>query len=172
MRMTDKEIQKLRRKDLLQIMVGQSKENDGLKLQIEELKKEIEILKDKLADKAIKVDKAGTLAEASIQLNGVFEAAEKAAKQYLDNLQDLYEREKVNCEKKEEETKIRCAAMLQSTEERCRFMKENAEIECKAMEQRARKEVDKHWDELSVKLEAFYCAHEEVRSLLAATNRI
>lgn len=170
--MIDKEIQKLSRKDLLQIMVEQSKENDSLKLQIEELKKEIEEVKEKLDDKNIKIEKAGTLAEASFYLNGVFDAAEAAAQQYLDNLKVLYEREKENCEKKEEESKIRCAAMIQVTEERCRVMKENAQLECKAMEEKAKEEIDKHWDELSVKLEAFYCAHEDVRSLLSKTNGI
>ena len=39
----------------------------------------------------IELEKAGSIAEASLRLNGVFEAAQKAADQYLENLRQLSE---------------------------------------------------------------------------------
>ena len=78
---TSKEVQKLKRGELLSIMLEQSKENDSLKLQIEEKNRLINQYKRRLTDRKIEIDKAGTIAEASFHLNGVFEAAEKASQQ-------------------------------------------------------------------------------------------
>lgn len=53
---------------------------------VENLEKQLEEANRKLADKRLLVENAGSLAEAVMKLNGVFEAAEKAAQQYVDNI--------------------------------------------------------------------------------------
>lgn len=133
--MTDKELQRLKRGELLEILLEQSKENEKLKLQLEERDKAIEDLNQKIADKKIALQEAGTIAEASFKLNGVFDAAEKAAQQYLDNLQELHQKEQEEFAKKESDTELKCAAMMQATKERCEFMKEEAARECADLEQ-------------------------------------
>ena len=80
--MTDKVLKKLSRKELLEILVEQSKENDKLRAQLKEAQ-------DKLNDRNIMLKEAGTLAEASVRINRVFESAETAAQQYLDNAQRM-----------------------------------------------------------------------------------
>ncbi|MGI6737777.1 MAG: hypothetical protein ACOX41_10850 [Anaerovoracaceae bacterium] len=72
-------LKKLKRGELLEIMLAQSREIDSLR-------EEIKDLKAQLADREIKVREAGSLAEASLQLTKVFEEAQKAADLYLDNL--------------------------------------------------------------------------------------
>lgn len=57
---------------------------------IAQLKKQIEEMKK---SKAIELEEAGSIAEAAIRINGVFEAAQKAAEQYLMNLRQLSEKE-------------------------------------------------------------------------------
>ena len=104
--MTDKELQRLKRGELLEMLLEQSKENDRLKEEVEELRAQ-------LADRKIEIESAGTIAEASFKLNGVFDAAQAAAQQYLDNLQLLYDREEVNCVKKEEETEAYVKKLLE-----------------------------------------------------------
>ena len=37
------------------------------------------------------MEQAGTMAEASMKLNGVFEAADRAARQYLENIRRIAE---------------------------------------------------------------------------------
>ena len=74
--MTDKELQRLRREDLLQILIGQQK-------QIQDLTEALDSAEHALADRKIKLEQAGSIAEASLQLNGVFEAAQRAADDYL-----------------------------------------------------------------------------------------
>lgn len=82
--LTDKELQKLSRIDLLELLLEKSKEN-------EKLQEELEQVKAKLAEREIKIEKAGSIAEAALALNGVFEVAQAAADQYLENLRRISE---------------------------------------------------------------------------------
>ena len=82
--MTDKELRKLSRSDLLELLISQTEENQVLKSRVDQMQ-------NQLLDRRIAVDKAGSIAEASLQLNGVFQAAEKAAQQYLENIQRMSE---------------------------------------------------------------------------------
>lgn len=80
--MTDKELHKLKRAELLEIMVEQSKE-------IDTLKKQLAAAERKLQNRRIMIEKAGSIAEASLALNHIFSDAQKAADQYLENVQRL-----------------------------------------------------------------------------------
>lgn len=82
--MTDRELKKLSRIDLLELLLEERRENEQLRV---ELKKAHE----KLEDRTIQIEKTGSIAEAALQLNGVFEAAEAAAAQYLENVRRLAE---------------------------------------------------------------------------------
>lgn len=74
-----KELKKMSRRELLEMLINQEKENNQLKAELKEVK-------DKLADRSLTISRAGTLAEAAMTLNGVFEAADAAVKQYVDNV--------------------------------------------------------------------------------------
>ena len=80
--MTDRELKKLRRVDLLEILVEQSRE-------IERLRTELEEAQEKLESRALVMEKAGSIAEAALQINKIFEAADAAAKQYLENVMEM-----------------------------------------------------------------------------------
>ena len=75
--MTDKELRRLRRDDLLQILINQQRSLDEYAVLVEDYEKQ-------LNDRRISVEESGSLAEAALKLNGVFEAAQKAADQYLE----------------------------------------------------------------------------------------
>ena len=80
--MTDRELRKLSRAELLELLLEESRENERLRAQLQEMN-------EKLADRAIRIERAGSIAEAALQLNGVFQAAEEAAAQYLENVRRL-----------------------------------------------------------------------------------
>ena len=80
--MTDKELKRLSRAELLELLLEQVEENEALRAEAAELKRQ-------LADRIIVMENAGSIAEAALRLNGVFEAAEAAAKQYVDSLKEL-----------------------------------------------------------------------------------
>lgn len=130
--MTEREIYRLKKHDLLQLLLTQGKEaaeqqerinsliaslaemeegNNRLKSKLDEKDALIEKLKGRLDEKDARIAKmretmktwrnnreielleAGSIAEASLKLNKVFEAAQKAADQYLYNLRQRCEKE-------------------------------------------------------------------------------
>ena len=77
--MTQKELRRLRRSDLMEMLLELSKENLQLRQELEESNRQ-------LRDRTIRIEEAGSLAEAALLLNGVFEAAQAACQQYEENL--------------------------------------------------------------------------------------
>ena len=82
--MTDKELRRLGRSELLEMMISLTEENEKLKLRLEQVEAQLQ-------DRRIMIDKAGSIAEAALRLNGVFEAADQAARQYLENVRRMTE---------------------------------------------------------------------------------
>lgn len=82
--MADKELRKLQKIELLEILVDQRK-------RIDELEKELSETKAKLEDREIKIRNSGSLAEASLKLTNIFEEAQKAVDLYTDNIKQQAE---------------------------------------------------------------------------------
>lgn len=80
--MTAKELKKLKRSELLEMLLARTEEVERLRAELDEAQK-------KLDDRAITLENSGSIAEAALKLNGVFEAAEEAAKQYLENIERI-----------------------------------------------------------------------------------
>ncbi len=80
--MTNKELKKLKRSELLEIMIAQSKEIDTLRSQLAAAQK-------KLRDREIKVAQAGSLADASFSIFKVLERTQMAADLYLENVKRM-----------------------------------------------------------------------------------
>lgn len=73
--MTDKELRRLSRAELIEILYALQKQNEQLAEQNRQLAGQLE-------DRRLRMREAGSIAEAALQLNGVFEAAQAAADQY------------------------------------------------------------------------------------------
>lgn len=86
-----KRLKRLSRAELLELLLAQTMET-------ERLQDELDKANAKLADREIKIDAAGNLAEAVLNVNGVMEAAQAAAQQYIDNARDVLEQTKHKCE--------------------------------------------------------------------------
>lgn len=77
--MADRELKRLSRRELLEMLIAQGRENERLQAEITQLE-------DRLNEREIRLAKSGNIAEAALRLNGIFEAAQKAAEQYLENV--------------------------------------------------------------------------------------
>lgn len=77
--MTNKELKKLTRTELLELLLAQTERADSLEKEIEELRK-------KLSEKDIAIQNSGSIAEAALKINDIFNAAQAAADQYLMNI--------------------------------------------------------------------------------------
>lgn len=74
--MTEKELKKLNRYQLLELLIIQTERADKLEKKLEEMQ-------EKLDSREVQLTVMGSIAEASMQLSGVFEAAQNAADMYV-----------------------------------------------------------------------------------------
>lgn len=98
--MVEKDLKKLSRAELLELLLVQTKEAERLRERLKRREEELE-------NRNLQVQEAGNLANACLAINGVMAAAQAAAQQYLDNI----------------------AAMEKKTEELCLQMLEQARQE-------------------------------------------
>ena len=80
--MKERDLNKLKRSELLELMLAQSQE-------IDELRTELEQAREALKRREIALAEAGNIAEAALRLNQVFEQAQAAADQYLENVRRI-----------------------------------------------------------------------------------
>lgn len=73
------DLSKLKKRELLEIMLAQGKEIDSLRERVAELEA-------RLADREFEFSRIGSIAEASLAVTDIFKEAEKAAAVYLENI--------------------------------------------------------------------------------------
>ena len=88
--MTEKELKRLSRAELLELLLIQTRETEKLRSQLARAAK-------LLNDRRIAIEKSSDLAQAVLSVNSVIDAATTAANQYLYNIEIM-----------EQETKERC----------------------------------------------------------------
>ena len=90
--MTDKEFKRLTRSQLIDIIYQ-------LQLKIDELTEQNRSLEKALQDKRIRIDNAGNLAEAALEINNCFLNAQKAAEQYLNEIKTMRDEAEAECQR-------------------------------------------------------------------------
>lgn len=148
--MTDKELRRLSRRELLEMLIAQTAENDQLKTRLEQAEAQ-------LRDRRIAIDNAGSLAEAVLSLNGVFQAAEAAAQQYLENIQRISGQQ----------------------DELCRALKEKAEKEtaqirqeAKAYSQKVHAEADDYWKQVVARAAKLLEDQNSLREMINSAGKV
>ena len=86
----NKDLLKLKKRELLEIMLKQGEEIDNLRARITELENEVAAKEAELQRHDFEIQEFGSIAEASLQVTNIFEEAEKAAKIYIENLRRRY----------------------------------------------------------------------------------
>lgn len=128
--MPDRELRHMSRTELVEIIFA-------LKQSEDQLKAENAALTAQLEDRQLHIQNAGSIAQAALELNKVFEAAQAAADEYL--------------------ASVRAAAAadgpadaqltLAQAREQAEAMKQQTEADCKAMVAKAEQEVRARWAE-------------------------
>lgn len=124
--MTERELRRLSRTDLLKLLLAQRKENEQLRCLLDQTQAQ-------LADRTIKINNAGSIAEASLQLSNVFDAAQDSCQYYIDNIRMLSERQSTVCQQMEQETRERCDQMVAEAEQKAQQCWENCSIKIKQL---------------------------------------
>lgn len=138
--MTSKELKHLRRSELLEMLIAQMEEN-------EKQGKLLEGAENALRSRQIDIENAGSIAEASLQLNGVFEAAQSAAEQYLENVRRM-----------EEQQNLIAQQMQEKAQKQADFMIAQADT----YSRETRREADAYWQQVSERVRAL---HQDPESL-------
>ena len=157
--MSEKELQHLTRTELLEILLEREKENIALRAQVKELQA-------KLDDKLLTIDKVGSIAQASLVLNGIFEAAEASCQQYIQNVQLRSARQEQVERQRELESKAQAAALLQETKRKCDQLEQQTALRCQKMEAQADLLVEKKWAQISQRLNDLYASHQGLLELV------
>lgn len=160
--MTERELKRLSRADLLEMLLTQSRRN-------KELQEQLEAVQTELDQRRIMIENAGSIAEASLQLNGVFAAAQEACRQYIENIQERSLKQEqetaARCKQQERETAARCKQQEQETAARCEQLKQEAEVYCSQLKQETKRLCEQKEQETKEKCEQMVA---EVQRLSAA----
>ena len=103
--MTAKELKRLRRSDLMEMLLELSRENLDLRQQLQEANQ-------KLDERQLDIQQAGSLAEAALRLNHIFEDAQAACDQYELNVRQ-------RCQQMEQDTRRKCEQLEADARRRC-----------------------------------------------------
>lgn len=104
--MPNLDLKKLNRAELLELLLAETKENRRLRELLEEAQA-------KLEERRLVIDEVGDLANAVVKINGLMEAAQQSAAQYLENIKIM-----------EKETKDRCKAILEEAKKEAALIRD------------------------------------------------
>lgn len=142
--MTDKELRNLKRVELLEMLIAQVEENERLKGSLEEAQKA-------LSDRQIIINEAGSIADAALQINGVYAVAQAAAMQYLENIQRLSGEQEVICRQMEADAQKKAEAIC---------------AEADAYSREVRSKADAYWKQISDKAMALIQDQKSLSALI------
>lgn len=124
--MTDREVRKLSRTDLLKLLIEQTEENERLTARLSKLEQE-------LSRRTIVMENSGSIAEAAMKLSDIFTQAQDTADRYLESLQakqaqldDML----AQAHRKQEQTASDCARQEEQTRQRCRQLEDRTRQLC------------------------------------------
>ena len=108
--MKEKALKRLSRSELLELLLVQTRE-------AEQMAEELNRLQKQLADRRLRLEAAGDIAHAVLEVNGVMEAAQEAARQYLDNIARMEAETKERCEKMLRDARQAAQRIIQEAKE-------------------------------------------------------
>ena len=83
--MTEKDIKRLSRADLLEMLIEATEELEATNAKLVEMEAKLKEKDQQLGNRQINITNAGSIAEASLQLSGIFDSAQAAADLYLES---------------------------------------------------------------------------------------
>ena len=146
--MTEKELRKLGRTELLELLLAERKENEQLQAQLAEAQQ-------KLESRALTLAQTGSIAEAALALNNVFDAAETAAQQYLESIRSQSGRQEEICREMTEKAKQEAAAVIGAAQ---------------AYSRKAHAEADDYWRRVTARAAALVRDQDALRRLVQSAG--
>lgn len=108
--MKEKQLKHLSRGELLELLLEQTRQREALQEKLDKAQ-------SLLSDRYLQIQEAGDLANAVVKINGVMEAAQAAAQQYLENIAAMEARTEEKCRALVEQAREEAARILAETRE-------------------------------------------------------
>lgn len=124
--MAERDMRKLNRRELLELLLKQGTE-------LQRLREQLDKAETALSSRVLQINEAGSIAEAALRLNGVFEAAQAACSQYTESVALLSRRQEELCLQMEQESRDRAAAIVAEAEERGAQLVQEAQERCQRL---------------------------------------
>lgn len=153
--MTDKELRRLSRAELIDIIYELQKQAEAQAGQYAQLEAA-------LNDRTLRLSSAGSIAEAAIGVNQVFEAAQAAADQYLLSLQTA----NAGLDEKIAAAEQRGREILEEAQRQADHIVGEAERRAKVIVENANRQAAADWSEFKQKADELLRAHAELRTLV------
>lgn len=143
--MADRELRRMHRAELIEIIYALKQSEDQLKAQNAALTAQLQ-------DRQLRLEKAGSIAQAALELNNVFAAAQAAADDYLHSVQasladtdaaaaNTLSQARSEARRILEQAQADADALTAASEQK----RTQTEADCKAMVERAEQEVQQRW---------------------------
>lgn len=168
--MTDKELKHLSRMELIDIIYELQKQNEENAAQLEKLQAALE-------EKELHIENAGSIAEAAVQINGVLEAAQAAADQYLLSVRaataDMDAKAQAAAQQRDTllaDAQKQSEELVRAAQQRAEQLEQEAQSRAQALEDEAEKQVAEKWAHFEQRAMDLIQAHEELRSLVRRDN--
>jgi len=123
---TERELRKLSRADLLQMLIDQSEQLHALRRRLEEMEASRQ-------DKTIAMEQAGSIAEAALKISGMFENTQAACEQYTDSVRLLCEKQEARSIQREQESVRQAQQILAEAELKAKQLQQQTQAQCEAM---------------------------------------
>ncbi len=133
--MLNKDLKELSRAELLEMLVALSEEKEGLEAELEQARRAAR-------ERALVVKEAGSIADAALKLNDVFEQAQAAADQYLESIALLKQRLEQERPQSVKEAEEEAKRILAQAKEKADGMIRVAIADCEAMREMTQREMD------------------------------
>lgn len=153
--MTDKELKHLNRGELIDIIYELQKRNADSENEIKQLQADLE-------KKELSIAESGSIAEAALKVNGVFEAAQAAADQYLLSIQSA----NADMVAKIERVKKQSEEVLRQANLRAEGIIQEAEKKAASIIANANKEAEDSWNQFQTKADELIRARAELSALV------
>ena len=188
--MADYNLNKMNRKELLELLLQQINENEALREKLKEAEaKMLSVQQDcerQLAERKIELSKAGSMAEAALRLNKVFIDADLAVQQYHENIKRysmnaeamaVSAKDKANREAEAilasakaeaEKTKTNARLAVQTTLDKAKREAETIIGDAQKQSSRIRFEAEQYQKDVKEKMTELYSTYRGLQSIMGA----
>lgn len=169
--MTDKELKRLSRAELLQLLLEQSMETEQLQAKVKELTEQVQ-------RNEITCQNAGSLAEAALTLNGVFQAADQAAQKYIQEMADRAAKQEQELQAKADEVRIQADKLLEDANAAAAKIREeaeacltNAKVQAEKILEEAKSGSQEYWDKVKAQIRTLLETQETLKVFLETVGK-